>query len=269
MAGVDGVIHTQDADFTLICADVLDGLRSLEDGSVHCVVTSPPYLDARSEYDSPTAWDEIFAALERVVTGPMLWNVGRIWRNGIERLWWTDLVDAAAESGWEHWDTEVWAKSNANPIHGRVLTNAHEYVLIFGRDGVRLNTDAVRTEYDPETLARFQRRYVNGTGVKGDVRERDGRKANEAGARANSFFIANVGREKGNIHPAPMAEEMAEHLVLLSTWALGQTVLDPFLGSGTTAYVARKHGRRSIGIELNPAYADLAARRMQQQSLLV
>jgi DNA modification methylase len=45
------------------------------------------------------------------------------------------------------------------------------------------------------------------------------------------------------------------------------TVLDPFLGSGTTAYVARKHGRRSIGIELSPAYADLAARRMQQQSL--
>ena len=44
-------------------------------------------------------------------------------------------------------------------------------------------------------------------------------------------------------------------------------VLDPFLGSGTTAYVARKHGRRSIGIELNPAYADLAARRMAQQSL--
>lgn len=45
------------------------------------------------------------------------------------------------------------------------------------------------------------------------------------------------------------------------------TVLDPFLGSGTTAYVARKHGRRSIGIELNPDYCELAARRMQQQSL--
>jgi site-specific DNA-methyltransferase (cytosine-N4-specific) len=46
------------------------------------------------------------------------------------------------------------------------------------------------------------------------------------------------------------------------------TVLDPFLGSGTTAYVARKHGRRTIGIELNPDYCALAARRMQQLSLL-
>jgi DNA modification methylase len=45
------------------------------------------------------------------------------------------------------------------------------------------------------------------------------------------------------------------------------TVLDPFLGSGTTAHVARKHGRRSIGIELKASYCDLAARRLQQQSL--
>ena len=45
-------------------------------------------------------------------------------------------------------------------------------------------------------------------------------------------------------------------------------VLDPFMGSGTTALVARRHGRRSIGIELNPQYADLAARRLSQLSLL-
>ncbi len=44
-------------------------------------------------------------------------------------------------------------------------------------------------------------------------------------------------------------------------------VLDPFLGSGTTAQVARRLGRRSIGIELNPEYAKLAAKRLQQQTL--
>jgi hypothetical protein len=45
-------------------------------------------------------------------------------------------------------------------------------------------------------------------------------------------------------------------------------VLDPFLGSGTTAHVARKHGRKCIGIELNPDYCELAARRLAQLSLL-
>ena len=45
------------------------------------------------------------------------------------------------------------------------------------------------------------------------------------------------------------------------------TVLDPFMGSGTTALVARRLGRKSIGIELNPEYAALCARRLQQLSL--
>ncbi len=44
-------------------------------------------------------------------------------------------------------------------------------------------------------------------------------------------------------------------------------VLDPFMGSGTTALVARKLGRHAIGIELSPEYAALCARRLQQQSL--
>lgn len=48
----------------------------------------------------------------------------------------------------------------------------------------------------------------------------------------------------------------------------GGTVLDPFLGSGTTALVARRLGRKAIGVELNPDYCALAARRTEQQSLL-
>jgi site-specific DNA-methyltransferase (cytosine-N4-specific) len=48
----------------------------------------------------------------------------------------------------------------------------------------------------------------------------------------------------------------------------GDTVLDPFMGSGTTAWVARHLGRQAVGCELNAEYLDIAARRLQQQSLL-
>lgn len=67
-------------------------------------------------------------------------------------------------------------------------------------------------------------------------------------------------------HFATWPEALASRMILAGC-PEGGTCLDPFMGSGTTALVARKLGRRSIGIELNPAYAELAARRLQQQSL--
>jgi DNA modification methylase len=74
------------------------------------------------------------------------------------------------------------------------------------------------------------------------------------------------GSARGKVDSAHMQSVQTAEVGGAST--IPCTVLDPFLGSGTTAFVARKHGRRSIGIELNPDYCALAARRMQQQSLL-
>lgn len=265
-----------DGDVRLYHGDALDVLRGLPDRSVDAVVTSPPYIDARSDVPefAPYLWPALFYELGRVVTGGMLWNVGRVWRDGVERLWWTDLIGAAQSSGglmghgWQLWDTLVWVKPNANPIHGRVVANSHEYVLVFGRDGVRFNEDAIRTEYAASSLPRFGRKWVNGRGVKGDVRpDEDGRDANPLGARARSFLVAHVGRDKGNQHPTPMAADVCDDLVQLASWP-GQTILDPFAGSGTTCKVARDHGRHSIGIELNDDYLRIAADRLAQQSLL-
>lgn len=68
-------------------------------------------------------------------------------------------------------------------------------------------------------------------------------------------------------HFATWPEKLVERIILAGC-PEGGTVLDPFMGSGTTALVARKHGRKSVGIELNAEYARLAARRLGQQSLL-
>lgn len=261
-----------DPDFTLYIGDALEVLRGMPDESVDSVVTSPPYLDARPEYDSPTdlEFGMIFAQLARVVTGPMLWNVGRLWRDGEESLWWTELIRQARAGGWQHWDTEIWVKPNANPIQGRVFANRHEYTLIFGRKGVLLNEDAARVPYAPSSVPRMKRGWTNHTGVKNDTGRANGRRQTDPhplGARPPSYVVIYTGREKGNPHPAPMSEHFAEHLVSLASWP-GQTVLDLFAGSGTTALVARTLGRLSVAIERDPEYAALAARRLQQLSLL-
>jgi DNA modification methylase len=260
-----------DLDFSLYLGDAVAVLGELEE-PVAAVVTSPPYSDARDEVEAFEDWPGLFGELRRLCAGPMLFNVGRRWRGGVEWEWWRPLLEGAQEVGLERLDTLLWLKPNANPIQGQLLTDAHEYVLILGRPGTDVNADAIRTEYSPESLARYQRTYAANAGVKGYVRPRHRAPVagtpNELGARPRSYVAVCVGREKGNPHPSPMPLELALHLVLLASWP-GQAVLDPFAGSGTTALACRMLERRSIAVELDPGYAELAARRLAQQSLLV
>ena len=63
-----------------------------------------------------------------------------------------------------------------------------------------------------------------------------------------------------------MPEALAERSILFST-NKNDTILDPFMGSGTTLYVAKKLGRRAIGIEIEEKYCQLAVDRLQQDVL--
>lgn len=265
--------YIADVDFSLYVGDVRDVLRELPDGSVDCCVTSPPYLDARPEYDSltPSEWREFFRELRRVVTGPALFNCGRLWRGGVESDWHHALLRIARREGWQKLDEVVWIKPNANPIHGRFFANRHEYVFVLGDpQTTEINVDDVRVEYAASSVARLRRGWVNHTGVKNDVGRKNGRRVSEPhpqGGKPPSYLIHDTGREKGNPHPAPMPLDLALDLVAAAA-RKGETVLDPFGGSGTTARAARLLGRLSILIEKDPAYADLCATRLQQLSLL-
>lgn len=212
--------------------------------------------------------ERVRAPVTPFVSDPV--NAGRIFRDGREVRWQEDLLLAAERAGLAHIDTRIWIKPNANPIRGAVFADSHEYVYVLGAPGVLLNIDAARRPHSPSTVARFGRAWVNHRGVKAP-RESRARKTrvepNPAGARPRSYIEVCVGREKGNEHPAPMALDLAEQLVALASWR-GETVIDPFAGSGTTCLAARHLGRRSIGIELSPEYAAMCAARLGQQSLL-
>jgi site-specific DNA-methyltransferase (adenine-specific) len=78
--------------------------------------------------------------------------------------------------------------------------------------------------------------------------------------------VWSITQEYGNPHPAPFPEELARRCIAAGSPPNG-IVLDPFLGSGTTAVAAERLGRQWVGIELSPEYAEMARKRTAQMGL--
>jgi DNA modification methylase len=67
------------------------------------------------------------------------------------------------------------------------------------------------------------------------------------------------------LHPAPYPLQLAERLIRMFSF-VGDTVLDPFMGTGTTNIAAAKWGRNSVGVEVDPHYFDMAAKRLDTET---
>ena len=75
--------------------------------------------------------------------------------------------------------------------------------------------------------------------------------------------VKNVSLEKTE-HPCPVPVKLMERVILMTTKE-GDTVLDPFLGSGTTAVACERMGRNCVGIEISPEYCEIARKRVQEE----
>jgi len=84
------------------------------------------------------------------------------------------------------------------------------------------------------------------------------------GSRPNSVSATNWNRRKHPEHPCEKPEEWMKWMVIRATAFEGETVLDPFTGSGTTGVACIKTGRKFVGIELDAGYCEIAARRMRE-----
>lgn len=155
------------------------------------------------------------------------------------------LAFALRAEGWYLRQDIIWSKPNAMPesVKDR-FTKCYEHIFLLSKnDSYYFNSDAVR---EKRTTAASKREVAAGA----DMEYRN---------RRDVWSISTDGG--AGQHFATFPEELASVCILAGSPPDG-IVLDPFLGSGTSAIAAKKLGRRYIGIELNPQYAELAEKRI-------
>lgn len=277
---------------TLHCGDALEVLRTLSDESARCCVTSPPYWGLR---DYGVAGQ---LGLERVlaVDGTLWLNMGDCYAGGpssrkhdgtrIKRntpgLKPKDLVmmphrvalALQAEGWWVRSDT-VWAKPNPMPESCRDRpTRSHEYIFLLSRsERYFYDYDAVREPVNGRRdTGRGGHTHLTGRYTSGNrERRHEAHKLNDI---ATSFHWEDNGKGRNmrsvwtmttrpyhEAHFATFPKELAERCILAGSEP-GDTVLDPFGGSGTTAAVATGLGRDAVHIDLHPDYLELARQRI-------
>lgn len=248
---------------TFYHGDCLGVMRGLPDASVDMVVTSPPYDNLRTYNDMPPFTFETFQPIARELPrvikqgGVIVWNVGDATVKGSETgssfrqaLYFKD------ECGLNLHDTMIWNKGGFSAV-GALATRyapVFEYMFVFSKGP--LGT------FNP--IKDRPNKHAGGT-VHGTVKDRDGiarpvaggnkKILGEFGQRFNIWEIPPQ-RQKGG-HPAPFPLSIAfDHIV---SWSNpGDVILDPFMGSGTTAIAAERSGRRWIGIERDAEYFNAA-----------
>jgi len=251
----------------LILGDCLEKMQDIEDGSVDLTVTSPPYDNLRTYNGNNALWGEhvwkaVIQELYRVIKqgGVVVWVVGDATIKGSETG--TSFKQAlwAMDCGFNLHDTMIWVK-DTQPCHdprNKRYKQYFEYMFIFSKGKLKVYNEIQdhKTKNGGKIVTGSKRRANGSMRTLGDNRRIVIVK--EYMARMNVWFINT---DKTASHPAPFPEQLAhDHIISWSNE--GDTVLDPFMGSGTTGKMAKNLNRNFIGIELDPEYFKIATKRI-------
>jgi hypothetical protein len=253
-------------DCTLLLGDCLEILPTL--GNVDAVVTSPPY-DGIREYGE--GWQgvdclKVISCLSSMLNtgGVIVWNVADQTVDGSETGTSFEHALHAKSCGLRLHDTMIYCKEGVTFPDSNRYHPAFEYMFVFS-NGAPANFNGIR-----DWRNKWAGSKMNGTNRLQDGTTKKinghGKPVPQLGLRRNWWVIANpyTGETKG--HPAPMPFSLASDHI--ETWsASGSTVLDPFMGSGTTGVACVKLGRSFIGIEIDEGYFNIAVDRIKKAYL--
>lgn len=233
-----------------------ENMKEIPDNSLHLMVTSPPY-NVTKEYDEDLSLREYLQLLKNVFSetyrvlvygGRACINVANLGRKPYiplsdfisqmmleigfymrGEIIWSKGAGAGVSMAWGSW------QSASNPV----LRDTHEYILVFCKGSF----DRKKVEGKENTISKEQ--FMEWT---------------------KSVWTMNTESAKKIGHPAPFPVELPYRLTQLYTYK-GDVVLDPFMGSGSTAIAALKSDRKYVGYDIDAEYIKLAEERIAPYQL--
>ena len=232
-------------------------MKEIPDNSLHLMITSPPY-NVSKEYDNDLSLSEYLTLLKNAFSetyrvlingGRACINVANLGRkpyiplsdyiskimieigfNMRGEIIWNKAASSSTSTAWGSW------QSASNPT----LRDIHEYILIFSKGDYKRERSKEEKEIIKDSITKEQ--FMEWT---------------------KSIWTMNAERAKKIGHPAPFPEELPFRLIQLLSFET-DIILDPFMGSGTTAVSALKSNRYFIGYEIDANYINLANRRIKK-----
>jgi site-specific DNA-methyltransferase (adenine-specific) len=210
------------------------------------VVTDPPYGDTSLDWDVPVrGWTD-------KLDPPQLWCFGSM------RL----FMQHGAEfdsGGWRYAQEIVWEKHNGSSFHADRFKRVHEFAVHFYRGEWGALYRHVPTTPDATARQVIRRRRPPHMGhIEASAYESE-----TGGPRLMRSVLQARSCHGYADHPTQKPVEILRPLIQFSCPPRG-TVMDPFMGSGSTLLAARSLGRRAIGIEIEERYCEIAAKRLAQ-----
>lgn len=253
---------------TIIRGDCIKKMNGLPPEIARLVIADPPYFNVLLHESWDTGWGDeneyldwtlkwMTAAMRLLLPGGLLYCFGQLGKREHVML---HLMSQAAQQ-WCFHDLIIWDRVVGYNERRDSFTPAYEMILVLRKDGkVKFDKDAVREPYDATRIKYYltDKRYK-------DLNAR--RQHLEKGKYATNLW--RIPSLKGSTHgekvghPSQKPAALIERIIKSSSEP-DDLVIDPFLGSGTTAVVAQRLGRRWLGIEASSEYVALARQRLRE-----
>jgi len=261
----------------ILLGNAAEQLRLLEDTSVDLIVTSPPYADQRKTTYGGVAPNDyvdwflpISHELKRVLkdSGTFILNIKEKVVDGERSTYVMELIMAMREQGWLWTEEFMWHKKNSYPGKWpNRFRDSWERLLQFNKKkNFKMFQDEVMVPMGDWANSRLKN-------LSDTDKIRDNSKVGSGFGKNISNWMGRTMAYPTNVlhlatecnnkkHSAAFPEELPAWFIKLFT-EKGDTILDPFMGSGTTIFVANSLGRNAIGIEIVPEYAQMVNEKLK------